>query len=361
MEMVLKEETKKAIERIEELLPAESLHRDEPMSRHTSFRIGGPAALFAVVQNEKELAAVLRVCSEESAEHMLIGNGSNLLVSDDGYPGIAVKLGGEFENIGIVDEDPVKCESEDEEGQTLVRVGAAVLMSRASAFMMGHGLSGFEFASGIPGSIGGAIFMNAGAYGGEIKDILESAGVMMLCREEEKSEEQSQNAGSVSNEKTRPRDAINLSSEETRPQGVINLSNEEMCFGYRSSRAQQGDMVILSALLRLKKDDSAEISARVSELAAKRNEKQPVNYPSAGSTFKRPPGGYAAALIEEAGLKGYKVGGAAVSEKHSGFVINEGGASCEDVLAVMRHVRECVYEKSGIMLEPEVRLINCEL
>ena len=318
MNMVLSEDTKRAIRRIGEILPAENLHTDEPMSRNTSFRIGGPAALFVTVQNEEELAAVLRVCIEENAEHMLIGNRSNLLVADEGYPGIAVKLGGEFDSISIVDSD-------DEDG-TLVCVGAAKLMSRASAFMTEHGLTGFEFASGIPGSIGGAVFMNAGAYGGEIKDIAESVRVMML-----------------------------------HPCDVTDLNNEEMQFGYRSSRAQKEDMIILSVLLRLSKDDPADISARVSELAEKRNSKQPVNFPSAGSTFKRPVGGYAAALIEEAGLKGYRVGGAAVSEKHSGFVINEGGASCEDVLAVMRHVREYVYERSGIMLEPEVRLINCEL
>lgn len=340
MRMILSEDTKRAIRKIEESLPAENLHADEPMSRHTSFRIGGPAALFVTVQNEAELAAVLRVCIEENAEHMLIGNGSNLLVSDEGYPGIAVKLGGEFESISIVDVDPDACgtveqtlisaissnqASTDEDNQVLVCVGAARLMSSASAFLTEQGLSGFEFASGIPGSIGGAVFMNAGAYGGEIKDLAESVRVMFG------------------------------------PGEVKELSNEEMQFGYRSSRAQKGDVIILSALLRLRRDEPANISARVSELAAKRNAKQPVNFPSAGSTFKRPAGGYAAALIEEAGLKGYRDGGAAVSEKHSGFVINEGGATCEDVLAVMRHVRECVYEKSGIMLEPEVRLINCEL
>jgi len=327
MDMILNEETKKAITRIEEVLPAENLHADEPMSRHTSFRIGGPAALFVTVQNEAELAAVLRVCIEENAEHMLIGNGSNLLVSDEGYPGIAVKLGGEFESIDVVSGDALKRVNIDidEDSEALVSVGAARLMSSVSVFLTEQGLSGFEFASGIPGSIGGAVFMNAGAYGGEIKDLAESVRVMLG------------------------------------PGEVKELSNEEMQFGYRSSRAQKGDMIILSALLRLRRDEPANISARVSELAAKRNAKQPVNFPSAGSTFKRPAGGYAAALIEEAGLKGYRDGGAAVSEKHSGFVINEGGATCEDVLAVMRHVRECVYEKSGIMLEPEVRLINCEL
>lgn len=315
MKMILKEETNRAIEKIAEVLPAERLTADEPMSRHTSFRIGGPAACLAVISNEDELSAVLRIVNEEGAEYMLVGNGSNLLVSDEGYPGIAIKLGGDFDSIFA-----------DENDDTLVHVGAAKLMSSTSAFLTEHGLAGFEFASGIPGSIGGAVFMNAGAYGGEIKDIAESVRAMSLDKCE-----------------------------------ILDLTNEDMDFGYRSSRAQKGDIVILSAVFRLSKDEPAEIADRVSELAAKRNSKQPVNFPSAGSTFKRPVGGFAAALIEEAGLKGYRVGGAAVSEKHSGFVINEGGATCEDVLAVMRHVRETVYEKSGIMLEPEVRLINCEL
>ena len=312
---MITEEVRKAIEKISGLIPEERLRRDEPMELHTSFRTGGPAAAFAVTVNEDELSAVLSALAETGAEHMLIGNGSNLLVADEGYPGVIVKLGGDFEMI-----------EQDEEDPCLVRVGAARLMSSASVFLTGRGLSGFEFASGIPGSIGGAVFMNAGAYGGEMKDVVESVRVM--------------NADGS---------------------GAGTLSSEDMDFSYRHSAAEKGDMVILSALLKLAKDDPEVIAARVSELAAKRNSRQPVNYPSAGSTFKRPVGGYAAALIEESGLKGYRAGGAEVSEKHAGFVINKGGATTEDVLAVMRHVREKVFEDSGIMLEPEVRLINCSL
>ena len=288
---------------------------DEPMELHTSFRTGGPAAAFAVTVNEDELSAVLSALAETGAEHMLIGNGSNLLVADEGYPGVIVKLGGDFEMI-----------EQDEEDPCLVRVGAARLMSSASVFLTGRGLSGFEFASGIPGSIGGAVFMNAGAYGGEMKDVVESVRVM--------------NADGS---------------------GAGTLSSEDMDFSYRHSAAEKGDMIILLAVLRLRKDEPEAIAARVAELAAKRSAKQPVNFPSAGSTFKRPVGGYAAALIEESGLKGYRAGGAEVSEKHAGFVINKGGATTEDVLAVMRHVRKKVFEDSGIMLEPEVRLINCSL
>lgn len=294
---------------------------DEPMSAHTSFRIGGPATAFVQVWNEQELIAALEAADETGADHMLIGNGSNLLVSDEGYPGLMIKLAGEFESIEQLNEDRLR-----------VRVGAARLMSSTSVFLTEHGLAGFEFASGIPGSIGGAVFMNAGAYGGEMKDVVESVRVMSF--HPERSEGQ---------------------------YSVEILSNEEMEFSYRHSKAETEGFLILSAVLELESDDPAAIAARVAELQAKRNSKQPVNYPSAGSTFKRPVGGYAAALIEASGLKGYRVGGAEVSEKHSGFVINTGGATAEDVLSVMRHVRAKVCEDSGIMLEPEVRLINCSL
>ena len=288
---------------------------DEPMSRHTSFRIGGPAAAFVTVCNEEERSAVMKIITETGSEHMMIGNGSNLLVSDEGYPGIMIKLGGDFETIVRDPDDPLR-----------VRVGAAMLMSRTSAFLTENGLSGFEFASGIPGSIGGAVFMNAGAYGGEIKDVVRSVRVMDA-------------------------DGTDLRT----------VSGEDMQFSYRHSIAEDEGILILFADMELKEDSPEAIAARVAELQFKRNSKQPVNYPSAGSTFKRPVGGFAAALIEQSGLKGFSVGGAQVSEKHSGFVINTGGASCEDVLAVMRHVRETVMADSGILLEPEVRLINCSL
>lgn len=303
------------IKRIYAVVPEDRVLIDEPMSRHTSFRIGGPASAFVTVNNEEELVSVMQAVSAGGAEHMIIGNGSNLLVSDEGYPGIMVKLGGDFETIARDPDDPCR-----------VRVGAAMLMSRTSAFLTENGLSGFEFASGIPGSIGGAVFMNAGAYGGEIKDVVRSVRVM------------------------------NADGTDLRT-----VSNEDMQFSYRHSVAEEEGILILSAEMELTEDDPEEIAARVAELQFKRNFKQPVNYPSAGSTFKRPVGGYAAALIEQSGLKGYTAGGAQVSEKHSGFVINIGGASCEDVLAVMRHVRETVLSDSGILLEPEVRLINCSL
>ena len=312
---MIPEEVLQATASISGIIPEDRVLRDEPMSAHTSFRIGGPAAALVVTENEKELSAVLGVLAGTGAEHLLMGNGSNILFADEGYPGVAVRLAGDFEAIAQDEDDPC-----------LATVGAAKLMSSVSAFLTGKGLAGFEFASGIPGSIGGAVFMDAGAYGGEMKDVVESVRVM--------------NADGT---------------------GIRTLSNDEMEFSYRHSIAEENGMIILSAALRLTEDDPEAIAARVSERAAKRNSKQPVNYPSAGSTFKRPVGGYAAALIEASGLKGYRVGGAEVSEKHAGFVINTGGATAEDVLAVMRHVREKVFEDSGIMLEPEVRLINCSL
>jgi UDP-N-acetylmuramate dehydrogenase len=313
---------KSALEKIRQVVTEELIRENEPMSSHTSFRIGGPAGALITPENEEELAAVLRVCAAEPGlEYMLIGNGSNFLVADEGYPGIFIKLGGDFASVSVEKENA----GENSE-YTLVRAGAAKLLSSVSAFLTERGLAGFEFASGIPGSIGGAVFMNAGAYGGEMKDLVVSVRLM-------------------------------------RPDGseIIELSGEEMRFGYRHSMVEESGMIVLSALLCLRHDDKDAIAARVKELQEKRNAKQPVNYPSAGSTFKRPAGGYAAALIDEAGLKGYRVGGAMVSEKHAGFVINAGGATAEDVLAVMRHVRRAVYENSGITLEPEVRLIGCSL
>lgn len=305
------------IRRLADILPNERILKEEPMWKHTSFRIGGPAAAFVLPESEEELSEVLSLCSGTGAEHMLIGNGSNFLVGDEGYPGIMICLGsgGFFDRISLHEDEPER-----------VTVGAAKLLSGTSAFLTEHGLAGLEFASGIPGSIGGAVFMNAGAYGGEMKDVVRSVRLM-------------------------------------KPDGseTVELSGEEMRFGYRHSIAEDNGYIILSAELELKTDEPDNIETRVSELRVKRNSKQPVEYPSAGSTFKRPAGGFAAALIDEAGLKGYRSGNAMISEKHAGFVINAGGATAEDVLAVMRHARSAVLEASGILLEPEIRLVNCSL
>ncbi|HHW95176.1 MAG TPA: UDP-N-acetylmuramate dehydrogenase [Mogibacterium sp.] len=300
---------------IEKIIPKERVLRDEPMSAHTSFRIGGPADAVVLVNNEDELRTVLGTVNDMESEYMIMGNGSNFLVSDEGYPGIMVKLSGDFNSIGL-----------DEENDDRIIVGGAKHLSGTSAFATDNGLAGMEFASGIPGSIGGALFMNAGAYGGEMKDIVETVRLM-------------------------------------KPDGsaVINCDNKKMRFAYRHSILQENAYIVLSTILKLTKDDPRAIAERVSEIQKKRNSKQPVNLPSAGSTFKRPISGYAAALIDEAGLKGYRVGDAQVSEKHAGFVVNLGKATAEDVLTLMRYIQKTVFEKSEIILEPEVRLINCKL
>lgn len=297
------------ITRLKVILPEERVHVDEPMRLHTSFRIGGPADVYAEVVNIDELKTVLRLMSDTGAEHLVVGNGSNFLVSDKGYRGVMIRLAGDFDSIEL-------------EGNCL-RVGAAKLLSGVSAFATENGLSGFEFASGIPGSIGGAIYMNAGAYGGEMVDVVRSVKLIKADGSE-----------------------------------CYECSGDEMSFGYRMSAIQESGDIATEVVIELKKDDKEAIAERVKELAYKRNSKQPVQFPSAGSTFKRPANGYAAALIEEAGLKGLTVGGAQVSEKHSGFVINIGDATCNDVLELMRIVRQRVYDNSGIVLEPEVRIIG---
>lgn len=283
---------------------------DEPMKKHTSFRVGGPTDLFVICGNEVELGKVLKLLSDEEIKHLLIGNGSNLLFTDEGYEGVIVKLAGDFERI-------------ERTGELEIEAGSAALLSKVSAFACANSLAGMEFASGIPGSLGGAAFMNAGAYGGEMKDIVTEVRAMK-------------------------RDG---SKAYIRPAGDLKLS-------YRHSALQDDEEIVLSVKLMLTKDETANIKARMDELAEKRRIKQPVNLPSAGSFFKRPVGGYAAALIEEAGLKGYSVGGAAVSSKHSGFVVNNGGATFEDIMELMEHVQNVVKAKFGISLEPEVRIIR---
>ena len=295
---------------------------DEPMRNHTSFRIGGPAALFLACFNVKELSTVLRIITSCEIKHILIGNGSNLLFSDRGYNGAVIKLRGEFENIDIAE-----IKKEEECGNAkFVKAGSAVLLSRVSAFACQAGLSGMEFASGIPGSMGGAIFMNAGAYGGEMKDIVKTVTIISADGSE-----------------------------------IFERHCEEMGFGYRASAVQNGrdrNNIVISVMLNLHQGNTDQIARRMEELAVKRRSKQPLNYPSAGSFFRRPEGGYASALIDEAGLRGYHVGGAMVSDKHAGFVINCGDATFEDVIKLMKFVQNKVYENSGIRLEPEVRIIE---
>lgn len=309
-------EKKDLIKRLTEILTEAqssdklSVIENADMSKYTSFRAGGKAAALVEVENKEQLKAVLRFADEENIPHLLIGNGSNTLFKDSGYQGLVIKLGDYFNYLA-------------EESDTRLRIGASMLLSTAAKMALEESLTGMEFASGIPGSIGGAIFMNAGAYGGEMKDIVALVHAVSPDGRDEK-----------------------------------DFTNEEMQFGYRSSILQQNGWIATDVTFNLTTGNKEEIAAQMKDLNARRNAKQPVNYPSAGSTFKRPEGYFAGKLIEDAGLKGLTVGGAQVSTLHSGFVINKGGASATDILQLIALVQNTVYDKFGVMLEPEVRIIG---
>lgn len=296
-------------EALASLVESDRIYEQENMSDHTSLRIGGPADYFIDVETEEELGALLRFLSKEEIPHLLVGNGSNLLFMDEGYRGVILHLTGDFQTIKRSGDN--------------ITVGAARLLSSLAQFACKEGLSGLEPMSGIPGTVGGAVYMNAGAYGGETKDVVGS--VTMMARD-----------GS----------------------SVRACTAEEMAFSYRHSAIQESGEIVLSATYCLKPDEEEAIKERMTDFRKRRNAKQPVELPSAGSTFKRPEGAYAAALIEEAGLKGFRIGGAEVSEKHSGFLVNVDHATAADFLALMDEVARRVYEKSGFRLEPEVRIIR---
>ena len=281
---------------------------DEPMRRHTTFRIGGPADYLIRPETEEVLRKILALCAEEKLPYFILGNGSNLLVSDQGYRGVIIQIYKNFQQCVI-------------EGN-VIRAGAGILLSRLSAAAGEAGLTGLEFASGIPGTLGGAVFMNAGAYGGEMKDILSWADVL---------------------------------DEERK---LRRLSAEELELGYRTSRVKKEGWIVTGAELKLKFGDPEKIREKIEELKAARTSKQPLEYPSAGSTFKRPEGYFAGKLIMDAGLRGFRVGGAQVSEKHCGFVINTGNATAADVRELMRQIQEKVWEKYQVRLEPEVRFLG---
>ncbi|HIS80141.1 MAG TPA: UDP-N-acetylmuramate dehydrogenase [Candidatus Scatomonas merdavium] len=281
---------------------------DEPMRRHTTFRIGGPADYLIRPETEEVLRKILALCAEEKLPYFILGNGSNLLVSDQGYRGVIIQIYKNFQ----------QCVTEG----NVIRAGAGILLSRLSAAAGEAGLTGLEFASGIPGTLGGAVFMNAGAYGGEMKDILSWADVL---------------------------------DEERK---LRRLSAEELELGYRTSRVKKEGWIVTGAELKLKFGDPEKIREKIEELKAARTSKQPLEYPSAGSTFKRPEGYFAGKLIMDAGLRGFRVGGAQVSEKHCGFVINTGNATAADVRELMRQVQEKVWEKYQVRLEPEVRFLG---
>lgn len=281
---------------------------DEPMSAHTTFRIGGTADAFVNAANALEIGKVIHFCQDTETPYMIVGNGSNLLVGDGGIRGVVIHIGKAMS----------KCRIDGTE----VTADAGILMSALAHKILEANLTGFEFAAGIPGTLGGGIYMNAGAYGGELKDIIETVTFIA-------------------------------------PDGLIRTETaDKLDFGYRSSIFQKGGSTILSCKMKLREGNYDEIKATMAELGKRRSDKQPLTQPSAGSTFKRPEGHFAGQLIQEAGLMGYSVGGAMVSDKHAGFVVNTGGATARDVLELIEHVRKTVWENSGVMLEPEVKFVG---
>ena len=282
--------------------------KDEPMSAHTTFRIGGPADYFAMPSSAEEIRRIVSLCIEQEVPYYIIGNGSNLLVGDKGFRGVIIQI---FKNMRDIRT----------EGET-VTAQAGALLSKVAAAAYDAGLTGFEFASGIPGTLGGAVRMNAGAYGGEMSQVLKSAAVLTAEGE------------------------------------VLTIPVEEMKMGYRTSIVSRMDYVVLGAQLVLSRGSKEDIRAKMDELKEKRVSKQPLEFESAGSTFKRPEGYFAGKLIEDAGLRGFRIGNAQVSEKHCGFVINRGGATAAEVAELMDHIIRRVEETSGVRLQPEVKKIG---
>ncbi len=289
--------------------PELNIRENEPMREHTSFKIGGPVSAMAFPKSKAELELLCKTAKAAGIKPLIIGNGSNLLVSDEPLDIFVIKTFDGLSEVKLIGENTVYAES-------------GLLLSKLAVFALNNGLSGLEFAHGIPGTVGGAVSMNAGAYGGEMKDVITEVT------------------------------ALSPDMEFYRSYG------DENDFSYRHSRFSDTEDIIVSAEFKLTPGDPEKIKARMDELSAKRRASQPLTLPSAGSTFKRPANGYAAAMIEEAGLKGFTVGGAQVSEKHSGFVVNCGNASFNDVISVMNHVQETVYKKFGTTLSPEVKIIR---
>lgn len=292
------------VEALERFVPKENIHKNEPMSRHTTFRIGGEADCLVEVEDSEQLIKVLEYIQKVEIPFFVLGNGSNLLVSDDGYRGIIIKIGNKMSKITV-------------EGNRITAQAGARL-GKVAAVAMEHDLKGLAFASGIPGTIGGAVVMNAGAYGGEMCQVITSVTVV---------------------------------SEDGE---VLKLDNPTMEFGYRTSIIKKRPLIVVEAQLELTEGNKEEIRGEMEELAGKRIAKQPLEYPSAGSTFKRPEGYFAGELIQKSGLAGFRVGEAEVSTKHCGFVINTGNATASDVMQVIRGVQKKVLEVYNVELEPEV-------
>lgn len=296
------------IESFNHLLGEEKVRINEPMDRHTTFRIGGPADYFLLPSSAEEVRGIIQICKEKGLPYFILGNGSNLLVSDKGYRGVVIQI---YRNYGEIIVE-----------KTTIRANAGALLSQIAAAAKNASLTGFEFAGGIPGTLGGAAVMNAGAYGGEMKDVLREVTVV------------------------------------TKEGEIVTIPAEELEMGYRTSLIKRTGYIVLEAVIDLEQGDQDEIKERMRELTEQRVSKQPLEYPSAGSTFKRPIGHFAGKLIMDAGLRGYQVGGAQVSEKHCGFVINKGDATAADVCRLMQDVQDKVNEQFGVMLEPEVKFLG---
>ncbi|CEN80015.1 UDP-N-acetylmuramate dehydrogenase [Paraclostridium sordellii] len=292
------------------ILDKEGIYLNEPMKNHISFKVGGPADFLLKPKTEDEIKRLIEFLKNENIPYIVIGNGSNLLVKDGGIRGVVIKIADNFNKFEIED--------------TKVVAQSGALLSFMGKAILNKSLTGFEFAAGIPGTLGGAIAMNAGAYGGEMKDIVKSVRLM----------------DSKGN--------------------IVELSNKEMEFEYRRSLISKSDYIVLSAIMELKEGNFDEIKGYMKELTKSRVTKQPLNLPSAGSTFKRPEGHFAAKLIEDSGLKGLTLGGARVSEKHSGFVVNIGDAKAKDIIELINVVKSTVYSKFGVMLEEEVKILGDE-
>lgn len=292
------------LEALRGFVPAENIHLQEPMSGHTTFKVGGPAACLIELEREEQLCNIQRYLSFVEIPFFVLGNGSNVLVSDEGYPGVVLQIGDKMSGIRV-------------EGTRIV-AQAGALLSQVARAALSQELTGLEFASGIPGTVGGGVVMNAGAYGGEMKQVVTKVRV------------------------------VNQSGE------MMELDNSTMEFGYRYSTIRNQPFVVTEVTFQLKEGKAEEIKAVMDDLAARRREKQPLEYPSAGSTFKRPEGYYAGELIMNAGLRGYRIGGAQVSDKHCGFIVNMGNATAMDIMDVIRDVQDCVKEKFNVDLEPEV-------
>ena len=305
-----RENLEKAIAAVKEALPGMTLLEREPMSAHCSFKIGGPVRALAAPEDVTSLSRLCSILKDHHIAPMMLGNGTNILFPDEGLPLLFLVSTEKLQKLFLLPDGAIYAE-------------AGVPLSRLASFAQQNGLAGLEFASGIPGTVGGGTIMNAGAYGGELKDAIESVVCLYVPE-----------------------------------QRLYELNNEQCAFAYRTSLFKRmGGCLILSVVFRLEKGEGETIAAKMRELNERRRDKQPLDLPSAGSAFKRPEGHYAAALIDEAGLKGYTVGGAQVSEKHAGFVVNRGGASSHDVYELMMHVRSTVYREKGVELEPEIIIL----